>query len=637
MSSRLTAVWVGSSEGLDRKPFDFNFENYVGMRMSVGTMSGVNIVWLKKDVRLHDHAPLWHAVQDASPFILLWAYEPEMLSHETVHGSHICFANEGLKNLEHNLALHLGYGASDDAPRFITCVYGEIVSKLRDIHKVLRIKTIFAHEETGHLVSFDRDKRVRAWAKSHSISFREYCQSGVKRGLKDRDRFTHHLNAFLASPQIPLPSGPAIARLLVKDYPSCGILPLSEIKDLAPKHRHDRPERQRGGESLALATLTSFLNSRGKMYSLHISSPNSSWTSGSRLSAFLTCGHISLRRVFQALQRRQRELRALKKGKSDFWLRSLAGFASRLRWRVHFQQKLEMEPEMERHAQCRAFDSFRCRDGDLRPDFLEAWAKGRTGYPMVDASMRCLLRTGWVNFRMRAMLVSFGAWNLFLDWRVMESYLARAFLDFEPGIHYPQLQMQSGATGINALRVYNPIKQGQDQDKNGIFIKKFCSELKNVPPRYIHEPHKMPRALQQRISCLIGVDYPNPIVDASESARVSKALYTAIKKRKETRLQANKVLLRHGSRRGQNDRKRGGFRSSSPVRPDQPGERGQKSVRKMLENMAGKSAVKCSRLNLALLASTDAGKRQGKQKRKRPGSRGRESGESLLKFFKPAS
>ena len=175
-------------------------------------------------------------------------------------------------------------------------------------------------------------------------------------------------------------------------------------------------------------------------YCDELSSPVTGWDSCSRLSPFLAWGHVSLRHVFQALSQRQEQLRAAKTRGEDTkrWLKSLAALGSRLRWRSHFCQKLHDEPAIEDENMCRAFDA-------LRTDFdaakFEAWAAGRTGFPMVDACMRSLLHSGWLNFRMRCMLVSFATYQLWLDWRPLTPVLARAFLDYEPGIHYPQFQV----------------------------------------------------------------------------------------------------------------------------------------------------------------------------------------------------
>ena len=89
------------------------------------------------------------------------------------------------------------------------------------------------------------------------------------------------------------------------------------------------------------------------------------------------------------------------------------------------------------------------------------------------------------------MLVSFASYQLWLDWRITSKYLANLFTDYEPGIHYSQFQMQSGTTGINAIRIYNPIKQSRDQDPDAVFIKKWIPELSNVPSSLVHEPWKL--------------------------------------------------------------------------------------------------------------------------------------------------
>ena len=161
-------------------------------------------------------------------------------------------------------------------------------------------------------------------------------------------------------------------------------------------------------------------------------------------------------------------------------------FLGRLRWHCHFIQKLEDEPSLESmalHPMMRDLDQL-----PLNEETLYAWANGTTGFPMVDACMRALNHTGWLNFRMRAMLMSIGAHHLQLPWQACARHLATQFVDYEPGIHYSQCQMQAGRTGINAIRIYNPIKQGTDHDPSGVFVREWLPELSDVPDSGIHHP-----------------------------------------------------------------------------------------------------------------------------------------------------
>jgi deoxyribodipyrimidine photolyase len=135
------------------------------------------------------------------------------------------------------------------------------------------------------------------------------------------------------------------------------------------------------------------------------------------------------------------------------------------------------------------------------PERLGAWQAGRTGYPLVDACLRSLVATGWLTFRMRALVVSFASYSLWLHWRPTGLFLARHFLDFEPGIHWSQLQMQSGTTGINTLRIYNPTKQALEQDPGGVFIRRWVPELAGVPSVFVHMPWTMPADAQRMAGC----------------------------------------------------------------------------------------------------------------------------------------
>jgi len=224
-------------------------------------------------------------------------------------------------------------------------------------------------------------------------------------------------------------------------------------------------------------------------------------------------------------------------------------------------QKMEDEPELEFQNLCRAYDGLRENDWD--EGRYQAWCEGRTGYPMVDACMRATIATGWLNFRMRAMLVSFAANHLWLHWRQPALFLAQHFLDFEPGIHYSQFQMQSGTTGINTLRMYSPAKQVKDHDPTGIFIRRWVPELSEVPDKYLAEPHLMPTGLQLMVGCQIGKDYPVPIVEHSEALKLAKQRLYSLRQTPEAKEAAAAVAEKHGSRRSPNDRQARTRRRSS--------------------------------------------------------------------------
>jgi deoxyribodipyrimidine photo-lyase len=242
------------------------------------------------------------------------------------------------------------------------------------------------------------------------------------------------------------------------------------------------------------------------------------------------------------------------------WLKSLSSFQSRLRWHCHFIQKLESEPEIEHRNMHRGYDNLRCenRDAWSEPDTLrfEAWRAGRTGFPFVDACVRCLEETGWMNFRMRSMLVSFASYHLWLHWRFTGEHLARLFTDFEPGIHWCQMQMQSGTTGINTVRIYNPIKQGYDQDPRGVFIRRWVPELESIPDQFVHEPWKYTGSdsgglFDTRLDH--AADYPGPIVDHLDAYRQAQQRVFEVRKRASSRTESRRIYLKHGSRRRPTD------------------------------------------------------------------------------------
>jgi deoxyribodipyrimidine photo-lyase len=291
-----------------------------------------------------------------------------------------------------------------------------------------------------------------------------------------------------------------------------------------------------------LAVLQSFLYERGMDYRSDMSSPLKGEQGCSRLSPHLALGTLSLREVAQATVQRLRALKEDGGGEAKRWRASMVSFSGRLHWHCHFMQKLESEPRIE-------FENFHSSYNGLRPaepaqEKLQAFAKGETGFPFVDACMRCLYATGWMNFRMRAMLMSFASYHLWLPWRDSGLVLARLFTDYEPGIHWPQAQMQSGTTGINTIRIYNPVKQGYDQDGQGLFVRRWLPELKSVPDAFLHEPWKWDGA-----QGFIGKAYPERIVDHIAAGKAASDAVWGVRKGLAYKQQADTIQAKHGSRK----------------------------------------------------------------------------------------
>lgn len=502
----------------------------------------IQVVWFKRDLRILDHEPLSEAAR-AGPVIPLYVFETDVWDSPDMSPRHRWWVSESVKELRYNL---------EERGQPLIVRSGEITEVLDELVSTFGAFKLWSHEETGNGQTFERDKRVAAWCARNSVEWRECLQFGVVRRLKDRDRWAARWEAFMAR---PLASPPA--RLEEVE------LPLGEIPECPPDG--DARLFQLPGEWAAIDCLRTFLDERGEMYSRAISSPERAALHGSRLSPYLAWGNISLRTVVQRTRLRRERLKAAPLSERRGWLRALSAFESRLHWHCHFIQKLESEPSIEHSCFVSTFDQM--REPFFNQEFLEAWSEGKTGYPFVDACMRSLKATGWINFRMRAMLTSFAAYDLFLDWRKFSHYLARLFVDYEPGIHYSQLQMQSGTTGINTLRIYDPVKQGYDHDASGTFIRRWVPELSALPQELIHEPWKITPLDQQQYGIELGVTYPHRVVDHLQAIKKAKEVMATYRKKPETRDEASAVLKKHGSRAS-----RGGplRRSSSRSKARQP-------------------------------------------------------------------
>jgi deoxyribodipyrimidine photo-lyase len=488
----------------------------------------IQLVWFKRDLRVADHAPLYEASKRGK-VLCLYVYEPSLIEHE-LSPRHLQFIHESLVGLQKSLEQRGGS---------LTLLTGEFPAILDKLHSQIPFTHIWAHEETSSFQTYLRDRRVRAWAKVKKIPLTEFPSNGVVRRLETRDIWARTWQARMTRPAVPIP--PQIEGVKMEEGEEDG------RGDLQPFPFSSSPASSaalQGGEQKAQKVLHSFLTERGQNYRKEMSSPVTAFESSSRLSPYLTWGNLSIKQVYQASVQRAKELKADRNARA--WLNSLSSFQSRLRWHCHFIQKLEDEPGLEFYNANRGFDGL--REDDFRQDYLEAWQHGQTGYPLIDACMRCLKETGWLNFRMRAMVTSFASYHLWLHWRETGLYLAKQWIDDEPGIHWSQMQMQAGVTGINTVRIYSPEKQVLDQDPKGIFIRRWVPELCKVPEDYLAQPHTMPPMMQGMLGVEIGKDYPAPIVDSKEAYQRAKTRMFQAKASLQVKREAEKVLERHGSR-----------------------------------------------------------------------------------------
>ncbi len=476
----------------------------------------INIVWLKRDIRSQDHEPLALVSAKETPFLVCYIFEPSLLKGHDSSLRHQRFVYQSLHDLENRLSAY-------NIP--VNIFYGEAVDVIADLIKQFPALTMFSYQESGTQKTWNRDKAVIRLLKDSEAVWQQVQKNGVQRGINHRRTWDKNWYATMNTPVITNEYTHQPDLPLENNFP----LPIDFIEKLSTSI----PDFQPGGESYAWKYLQSFTQERGKSYHWQISKPRESRKSCSRLSPYLAWGNISIKQVLHYT-----------KSHENFASNKLAftGMMTRLKWHDHFIQKFEVECKYETHCVNQGYELL---ERTKNTEFIKAWEEGLTGFPLVDACMRCVKKTGWINFRMRAMVVSMLCHHFDQDWRHGVYHLARLFLDYEPGIHYPQFQMQAGTTGTNTVRIYNPIKQSQDHDPNGIFIKKWVPELRNVPKEFIHEPWRMSAMEEATYKVYIGKDYPKPIVDCKGAAKKARDKIWGHRKNLLVKKEQQRILATH--------------------------------------------------------------------------------------------
>lgn len=490
-------------------------------------------VWFKRDLRTFDHAALYDACKNKLRLTLgVFIIEPQWIQSPEFDSCHYQFIYESLQVLSEQLK-------KMNIPLFI--FHADALFVWEKLYQHFNFSNIYSHEENGLGWSYKRDREVATWCKSKNIKWIQHRQFGVTRGLKNRDHWAEKCKEILLRPLYPEPS----IRPLTKELETLINLtpvPTLESLNLPP---NQKIYAQKGGRKEALFTLNSFLNERGKNYFQSLSSPLLSQNGNSRLSPYLTYGNLSLSEVHLAISKKLNSVEKTIHEKDWKW--NLRTFENRLWWHCHFIQKLESEPQIEFQNMNSSYNGL--RENEFNEDYFKAWCEGKTGFPMIDACMRSLHVNGWINFRMRALLFSFASYQLWLHWKKPAEFLAKQFVDFEPGIHYSQCQMQSGVTGINTIRIYSPLKQSIDQDPKGTFIKHYCPELKSLSVPDLFEPDKAPPMMNLFDGFKLGVDYPHPIVDPEQAYQTAKERAFSWLNKPETQKMARIVYQKHGSRK----------------------------------------------------------------------------------------
>lgn len=476
----------------------------------------INLVWLKRDLRTSDHLPLHMAEQAGLPYLIVYFFEPSLIRSPDTSIRHLQFQYQSILSLNKKL---------ESFNRKVGLFYAEALEAFSEVTAHYTIKNIFSYQESGTEVTYIRDKAVAVFCKQHQIAWKECQRDGIVRAIKNREGWDRQWYATMSSPVIK--NEFSINQL--PDFYTSKYLPAEMIEQFKNYPAAFQP----AGEDNAIRYLESFIHERGANYSRHISKPEESRRSCTRLSPYISWGNISIKQVYQALN---------EAAKTSLHKQAIKNAITRLKWHCHFIQKFEVDCSYE--YKC-INNGFELLEHPVNEQYIEAWKTGTTGYPLVDACMQCLIQTGWINFRMRAMLVSFFCHHLYQDWRHGASYLASLFLDYEPGIHYPQFQMQAGTTGINTIRIYNPIKQSIEHDPKGSFIKKWIPALLDVPEKFIHEPYLMSMMDQQLSKVIIGVDYPSPVIDVVKSGKQARDKIWGHKRHPEVRKENFGILTTH--------------------------------------------------------------------------------------------
>lgn len=488
--------------------------NFIFRGAAAGEHRAVRIVhWFRKDLRLSDNTALHHAVQYAKGDVVpLYVGEPAILTRPDMCGRRVRFVLEALRALEKD----------------VKSVGGKLILRHGDAAKIV---AAVAREVGADAVYWNEEYEPALRARDRAVA--DALERQGTRCVRFHDRllvapgevrtqegkpftvFTPFQRACLLVPQEePLPRVVKLATARAETKP------VARAEDLLPKLglEHGAGELPDAGEAAAKARWIRFAP-RLAGYSEERDRMDVDGTS--RLSIDLKFGTISPRTLAALVAAAAKDKPAARKGAEKY--------VSEMRWRDFYAHVLFHFPHVEKRAFRPEYDSIRWEESTR---YLEAWIEGRTGYPVVDAAMRCLRATGWMHNRARMIVASFLVKDLGLDWRHGERHFMRELLDGDLASNNGGWQW-AASTGTDAapyFRIFNPVLQGKKFDPDGAFVKKWIPELGGVPGDRIHAPWELTPIELAAAGVTLGKSYPKPVVDHGEARDRTMARFAAVKK-----------------------------------------------------------------------------------------------------------
>ncbi|HUN66361.1 MAG TPA: deoxyribodipyrimidine photo-lyase [Bacteroidota bacterium] len=469
------------------------------------------IVWLRRELRINDNLALWTAVQDAREVIPVYILNPEAARRNP--GKHRMIA-EGLGVLRQKLRVAGGeliIRTGDPAAVFAELIRetdaAGVYSTLQyhpDVRRSDEKLRVFLEAEGkmwrqfNDLVVFSPDQIMPAGGDKPYTIFTPYRNAWRRRKGEippPLPRIQHMRTPVLDPGRIPLPAKPP-----------------SGIEQLRVVHT---------GEDEGATAIKKFI--AGGISAYHRQRDLLAIDGTSRFSHHLAIGAISPRTLYAALHEAERTFRGLQR-------EGLDAFLDQIIWREFYYQILAHFPHVLNSSFKPAFDELAWTE---REDWYLAWCEGRTGYPIVDAAMRQLNKEGWMHNRGRMITASFLTKDMRIHWKRGEEYFTSRLLDSDIALNNGGWQWCAGS-GTDAqpwFRIFNPVVQGKKFDASGAYVRYYVPELARVPDQYIHEPWNMPIEIQRRTGCVIGKQYPFPVVNHEEQRRMTIKSFGALRNR----------------------------------------------------------------------------------------------------------